>query len=121
MKKAIFIFCSVFFLSVSVNAQQITPEKPVVSKDDAKKMAQELGLSREQSKQMASINKKYEENLKAVKNDATLTDAAKKEKIKTLNTEKQAEVNKILTPEQQTKLDAMKKEKIAEQKQQKKS
>lgn len=122
MKKLITLVLAAFVLTVSVNAQQpapTTPEKPATKKENAKKMAEELGLSREQSKEMVNINKSFRDKVQAIKDDGTLTDAAKKEKIKALNTEKQAEVNKILTPEQQTKFEAMKKEKMAEHKQKK--
>lgn len=77
-------------------------------KREGEKMKQELGLTPDQQKQMKESNQNFKTQKEAIKNDASLSDAAKKEKFKALHAERKAKMATILTPDQQKKMKEMK-------------
>jgi Spy/CpxP family protein refolding chaperone len=76
-------------------------------KQAAKQMMRELNLSKDQTKEMKEVRQNTKAQREAIKNDATLTDEQKKEKVKALAKESGQKISKILTPEQLAKLKAM--------------
>ena len=89
--------------------EQIRAAKKLEKKEDKEeKLKEALGLTEEQSNQVKRINEKYKPQLKAVKDDTSLAEEAKKAKIKTLQEAKHKEINALLTPTQQKKFKEMK-------------
>ena len=70
----------------------------------------ELNLTEEQKAKMQPIRQQMMEKVKAVRNDANLTEEQKKERIGELRKQNQEEMKKILTPEQQKKMEQLKSE-----------
>lgn len=68
----------------------------------------ELDLSQDQQEKLKMINKDFRGKLDSLKEDASLTKEARKEKTKELLASRQAQVKSILTPEQQEKWDKAK-------------
>ena len=104
-------------------AEQKSPDQ--MKQDRAaweKKFKEDLKLTAEQSEKYDALSKEYGEKIEAVLKDATLDQAAQKEKKMGLKKEKEAKFLEILTAEQQAKYkemkEAMEKEKKTEQKQQ---
>lgn len=64
-------------------------------------MAKKLNLSQDQQDKLKPIFEKQHEQAKAIKNDSSLTQDQKKEKFQALRQDTMAQVNTILTPEQQ--------------------
>lgn len=65
------------------------------------KMAEKLNLSQQQQDQAKTIFQQTGEQAKAIRNDASLTADQKKEKMKALHESSQAQINGLLTPDQQ--------------------
>ena len=72
-------------------------------RENADKMAKELNLTAEQQTQMEAIRKQTRESIKAVRNDASLTDDQKQEKTRDLRKAGLDQERAVLTPEQQAK------------------
>jgi len=64
-------------------------------------MSKKLNLTQDQQNQLKPIFQKQHQAAKAIKEDTSLTQEQKKEKFKTLRQETMAQVNPVLTPEQQ--------------------
>jgi Spy/CpxP family protein refolding chaperone len=69
-----------------------------------KAMVKELGLSKEQMRQMKDLNISTKQQLQALKADQTLTKEQKKEKLVAVKTSREEKLKTILTPEQYAKL-----------------
>lgn len=67
-------------------------------------MAKELNLSADQQKKMETFYKDFGDKMKELRDNSTLTKEDRLSKMKELREQHMAEVNKILTPEQQTKM-----------------
>ncbi|MFV0418598.1 MAG: Spy/CpxP family protein refolding chaperone [Dysgonomonas sp.] len=67
-------------------------------------MAKELNLSADQQQKMESLHKDFGDKMKELRDNSSLTKEDKQTKLKELRDQQMAEVNKILTPEQQTKM-----------------
>ena len=65
------------------------------------RMAQKLNLSQDQQDKLKPILEKQRDQAKAIRNDSSLTQDQKKEKFQALRQDTMAQVNSILTPEQQ--------------------
>jgi Spy/CpxP family protein refolding chaperone len=65
------------------------------------RMAQKLNLSQQQQDQLKPILEKQREQAKAIWQDNSLTQEQKKEKMQAIRKDTQAQLNTILTPEQQ--------------------
>lgn len=83
----------------------------VKKKEHAQQMKKELGLSAEQETSMKAIKDKYHPQIKAIKENTSLTKEQKQAKIKPLKESKQAEIKSVLTPDQYTKFQELKKNK----------
>ena len=69
--------------------------------DRMARMAKKLNLTQDQQDKLKPILEKQHEQAKAIKNDSSLTQDQKKEKFQALRQDTMAQVNGILTPEQQ--------------------
>ncbi|MGZ4786873.1 MAG: hypothetical protein ACXVZX_00025 [Terriglobales bacterium] len=69
--------------------------------DRMARMAKKLNLTQEQQDKLKPVFEKQHEQAKAIKNDSSLTQDQKKEKFQALRQDTMAQVNGILTPEQQ--------------------
>jgi periplasmic protein CpxP/Spy len=66
-------------------------------------LTKELNLTKEQQEKIRPIIEKEMKDIRDVRQDTSLTQEQKMEKIKVIHQATQAELNKILTPEQQKK------------------
>ena len=66
-------------------------------------LTKELNLTKEQQEKIRPIIEKEMKDLREVRQDTSLTPEQKMEKVKAIHQGTQAELNKILTPEQQKK------------------
>jgi len=73
------------------------------------KMTEHLGLSKEQSDQIAKINATYADKIASQRKANAKDKEAAKTAIKSLKSEQASAIKSILTPEQMTKYEAMKK------------
>ena len=81
-----------------------TRKQNLKDKGITKKNMDELGLTKDQEKQMEQIHSNARKEKEKINNDNTLTDAQKQEKIKSINEEQKTKTNAILTPEQREKI-----------------
>jgi hypothetical protein len=104
MKKILVLATAFLFMSTCIMAQNdsIRNNRKALKKE----MAKEAGISKEQGKQAKQINNDFKGQMKAIRNDATLTDEQKKEKIRTLNQERRTKIQAVFTPDQQAKMKA---------------
>lgn len=75
----------------------------------AEKMKAELGLSNDQAAKLKSLNEQTHSQMKAIHENTSLTDAAKKEQMKALKQSTKTQRQSILTAEQNKKMAEMKK------------
>jgi Spy/CpxP family protein refolding chaperone len=76
-----------------------------------KEILRELNLSREQKLKLRGLFKENKTAISEVQADATLDEAAKKEKLKPLRKAQMEHILSVLTPEQKEKLKAIRKQK----------
>src|SRR3954467_4734116 len=69
--------------------------------DHMARIAKKLNLSQDQQDKLKPVMEKQREQAKAIWNDSALSQDQKKEKMAELHKDTQAQVNGILTPEQQ--------------------
>jgi Spy/CpxP family protein refolding chaperone len=74
------------------------------------KLAQDLGLSEDQKEKFGPILKEQAEQMKALREDTSLTQEDKKAKMKTLREATAEKIKGILTPEQFTKFQELQKQ-----------
>lgn len=112
MKKLIVLAAAVMFSTAAIQAQTATPQKPdtsggQVSKEKKKEILKDktsnLNLSEEQKAKVQQYKKNAEEKMQAVRNDNSLTDDQKKEKLKSIQKEFGKNTDGVLTPEQREK------------------
>lgn len=84
-------------------------ERAARAKEKLAKLQTELGLTDDQSKKVQAIMAEQVQTMKGVRNDTTLTDDQKKEKMKAARADIDAKISAILTPEQKAKWDQIKK------------
>ena len=72
------------------------------------KMKTDLGLTDEQSAKLKSDRTAMQEKMKAIREDKSLNDEAKKEQVKELMKKQKEDMRSILTEEQLKKLDEQK-------------
>jgi periplasmic protein CpxP/Spy len=82
----------------------------------ADRMKKELLLNDDQYSQVKSLNEKYSERYAAVRKDTSLTRGRTMSKMKSIRTEQETELKKILTPDQATKWNALKAKRQEERK-----
>ncbi len=81
--------------------QKMDPERML------KRMEANLGLSAEQKEKIRPILQEEIEEMKAIRNDTTLTRTQKREKMQEMRDRYHAKIGEQLTPEQRQKADAM--------------
>ena len=86
------------------------------TKERMDNLSKELNLTKEQQEKIRPIIEKEMKDIRTVRQDTSLTPEQKMEKVKAIHQATQAELNKILTPEQQKKYAEMEehREKMAE-------
>ena len=118
----LFLF-SIVVVAITTNAQDSTARKTkkervqnhVQNMDSTKKQnlkekgitkenLKDLDLNQEQKKQVEDIVVNTKKEKEKIKNDASLTDAQKEEKIKTLEKDAKSKLNNVLTPQQREKM-----------------
>jgi|GEM_PF-1946057 len=115
MKKTILIAAIVSLFSVSAAVAQDAPKKEKSERGMNNRRGggwddPDLNLSKDQKDKLKAL---YEENgkqMKALREDASLNDDQKKDKMKELRTKQKEARDKILTKEQAEKMDAKMKE-----------
>jgi protein CpxP len=80
------------------------------AKERLDKLQTELGLTEDQSKKLQGIMMEQRQTMKSVKDDTTLTEDQKKEKLKASRAEIDTKISAILTPEQKAKWEQLKKD-----------
>lgn len=107
--KYAFLLLFVVLGSFTMQAQQKRDTVHTVASKKSK-MKDKLELNKKQEADIKASRKEFKAEKEKVKNDSKLTDAQKKEKIKSLKEEKKKKVDATLTPEQRVKKKALKKE-----------
>lgn len=107
MKKLLMIVLGGCFFAMNANAQMkrnAHPSQKVMSDSThwkKGKMMNDLNLTPAQKTQMQELHKSINAQREAIKNDASLTQDQRKEKMKELRKTQMEKMNSILTPEQQ--------------------
>lgn len=110
MKKLMLLAFAGIVLVYSANAQtqnQHDNRKIEHNRQKGKKWQKE-NLTAEQRQKVMAEREKFKSEREAIKNDATLSEVQKKEKMRELSQQQRNEVNGILTPEQRKKFGAYK-------------
>ncbi|MBG9376766.1 hypothetical protein I5907_10995 [Panacibacter sp. DH6] len=81
-----------------------TRRQNLKEKGITKENLKDLDLSQDQKKQVDDILINTKKEKEKIKNDATLTDAQKEEKLKATEKDAKAKLNNVLTPEQREKM-----------------
>jgi hypothetical protein len=92
---------SATMVSATIAAGKVDPE--AVKKGMLTALNNQVGLSADQQDKAKPIIDKHVADLEAVKNDATLDNAAKKAKVVRLRQQYVSDINGVLTPDQQKK------------------
>ena len=116
MKKLLGIILLISLISSKTFSQEkeIQPlhqrDSAIPMKGEYIKKNKELGLSKQQKKEIKKYKKADKANVAAIKNNPTLTEQQKKDELVQQRNEKREKLQTILTPEQKEKLKQMKKE-----------
>ncbi len=122
MKKIILLLFTCFTLA-AVNAQTQRKKAPVAATDSStvttpaktrgekRAMMKDLNLTREQKGRLKEMHRANKDKIANVENDDTLSETAKKEKLKVLKKEQLAATLSLLNDEQEAKLKAQQKTK----------
>src|SRR5690554_6087043 len=113
LSMVVFAGTTVFAQEQKLEEQQTTSKqtlsKQTLTKEQRmEKLAKELDLTEEQAEQMGKVNEAYSTEISKVRSDESLSDEAKKEAMRSLRMEQQANVAEILTEEQNQKLKEIK-------------
>jgi len=105
MKKVLLLMLATGFSAATLFAQdqKTTAPTPEQKAEWDKKVKDELKLTDEQTVKYDALNKEYQGKFDALQNDASLDQAAQKDKKMALKKEKETKLMEILTPEQQVK------------------
>lgn len=114
-----FLTCIVFVFSFWVANAQLPPQNPSEKQEKEGKAkpgkyknkkggADTAGLTSAQGQQVKDINRTYRDKIKAVKNEEGLSEQQQKEKVKSLNTERQNKIKELVGSD---KYDKMKEDK----------
>ena len=95
------LMISATMVSTTIAAGKVDPK--AVKKGMLTTLNNQVGLSADQQDKAKPIIDKHVADLEAVKNDATLDKAAKREKVVQLRQQYVTDINGILTPDQQKK------------------
>jgi exopolysaccharide biosynthesis protein len=105
MKKILLFFVAMSIFSINTQAQTTAKEDAEHTQEGSKgeKMKALLSLSDEQLVKFREVVLERRNAIKAIKEDATLSEAAKEAKIKTINDAREAKFKTIFSAEQFTK------------------
>jgi Spy/CpxP family protein refolding chaperone len=109
MKKLIAFTLILVGFGFASQAQQDPSTKQESKKESKKKIKDELNLTKEQSKELKTINKDFKDKAGSIKANQALSTEQRKEQLAKLHKEKMDKMNTILTPEQQQKMKELKK------------
>jgi len=105
MKLRFYFLATTMLFAIMVTAQppqggpgRMNPEEMVKSQTDA--MVKELGLDAKQTEKITAINKKYADKMGQLFQGSQGDREGMREKMQTLNTEKETEFKTVLTAEQ---------------------
>lgn len=123
MKKTLFILLCLVSAAITTNAQDSTARKTkkeraqnhVQNMDSTKRQnlkekgitkenLKDLDLSQDQKKQVDDIIVNTKKEKEKIKNDTSLTDAQKEEKLQSVEKDSKSKLNNVLTPEQREKI-----------------
>jgi Spy/CpxP family protein refolding chaperone len=116
MKKLLAIALSFSLFALTANAQisRNSNEQNKVQRDSLHKrngsMMKDLNLSNAQKAQLKESRESAKQQMEAIKNDASLTQDQKKEKMQELRKSQQEKMSSILTPDQKAKIHAERKD-----------
>ena len=116
MKRNVVVAIIMMISTTIIYAQQNEAAHPRHQRGD--RMSEVLSLSDEQTETIKGIHKKYADKFGEIRKDSTLTREDKKNAGQSLHKEKEAEINSVLTPEQNEKWDTYKSERAEERKEQ---
>ena len=107
-----FLVAVTFILAIVGSASPAMAQTSVQDevKDRLQKIASELNLSDDQKAQIKPILQGEVDELRGVKNDASLSPEQKQAKAKQIHEASKSKIGEILTPEQKSKWAAMKQE-----------
>ena len=88
-------------------ARERGPGGPGGPKERLLKMAEHLGLTAEQKEKVGAILKEQMEQGRAIREDESLTQEQRREKMQAFGKATREKIRAVLTPEQQVKFDAM--------------
>lgn len=101
MKKYV-VLMGLMIMSTIIFAQQKTVA-PARSEKHGERIRKELALTDDQYKDVKSIDKQFSGKFSELRRDSTLTKEVRNQKMKSLHTEKEAALKKVMTDEQFTK------------------
>ncbi|MCH5596773.1 Spy/CpxP family protein refolding chaperone [Niabella ginsengisoli] len=115
MKKTIFLAAMISAFSITSTFAQDAPPKEKKEQGERKggqrgNMYEDLNLSQDQKDKMKTIDDEQKTKYQTLRDDKSLSDDARKEKMMELRKARMEKVNGILTPEQKTKMEAKMKE-----------
>ncbi|HRI19979.1 MAG TPA: hypothetical protein PLA68_03460 [Panacibacter sp.] len=123
MKKVLMLMLSVLFIAAIANAQKSDTAKKanVKSKIQDDSPSKEkgtltpenmkyLGLNKDQEKQVVEMHNKAKKEKQKIKDDTSLSEEQKKEKLKAIDKEYKDKSEAVLTPEQRKKFNDKKKD-----------
>ena len=117
MKKNMMLVVLVLISAVTFAQRGKRDHDPKVrAAKSADHMKKELSLNDDQYAKVKSVNEKFSERYAAVRKDTSLTRGRTMNRMKTIRSEQQTELKKILTPDQLTKWEALKAKKHQERK-----
>lgn len=119
MKKTIFLAAIIGVFSITASYAQSTP--PQRENKEARPgerrggwnmmdMYKDLNLTKDQEAKLKTINEEQREKFQALREDKSLSDDSRREKMRELQKDRQDKINAVLTKEQQEKLTAKMKE-----------
>lgn len=119
MKKLLTLLSCIILINTAANAQDSSRyakqktrvknmdtarKQELAQKGVTKKNYQALNLSKDQEKQIDNIHANTKKAKEQVKNDNTLTEEQKQEKLKAIDKEAKNKTNSVLTPDQRQKM-----------------
>jgi hypothetical protein len=104
---------SISFAQKSENKQEQQKSNP---KANHKDIYSDLGLTKTQTKQVHSINKKYSADIKKVESNKAISKEEKKKSISTLKDKRNAELKQVMSADQYAKLEKIRYAKKVEKK-----
>lgn len=109
--KSIIAGIFIVFASITAIGQETTPKMTAEERaaKQTERMATELNLTAEQKEKIAVINEGIVTKNDAIRTNATMTEEAKRETIKTNNASRREQYSTVLTADQLAKYDEMQK------------